>query len=47
MPPSASNRYSLLSAEDSDPTDLRIEMETEQPPDKETEQIQMSKVSDI
>jgi len=44
---SASNRYSVLREEVSDPTDLRIEMKTLQPPDKETEQTQMSEVGDV
>ena len=47
MPPSASNRYTLLSEADSDSEDLRIEMGNLQPPDKELEQVQMGEVSGV
>jgi len=45
MPPSASNRYSVLSEKDSDPTDLRIEMGDLKTPNSETEQAQVREVS--
>jgi len=45
MPPTASNRYSVLSEEDSDLSDLRIEMEELQQPTAETEQSQAREVS--
>jgi len=47
MLPSASNRYSILSEEDPDSEDLRIEMENLQPPDKETGQAQTSEVGGV
>jgi len=47
MLPSVPNRYSILTEEDPDSEDLRIEMENLQPPDKETEQVQMSEVSGV
>ena len=47
MPPSASNRYSVLSEEDPDLKDLRIEMGELQQPRAETEQAQMSEVSGV
>jgi len=47
MPPSASNRYSVLSEEDPDLKDLRIEMVELQQPRAETEQSQASVVSGV
>jgi len=47
MLPSASNRYSVLSEEVSDPYDLRIEMEDLQEPNKDTEQDQVSEVRGV
>jgi len=47
MLPSVPNRYSILSEEDQDSEDLRIEMENLQPPDKETVKAQMSEVRDV
>ena len=47
MPPSASNRYTLLSEADSDSRDLRIEMEELQQPRAETEQTLFREVSGV
>jgi len=47
MPPSASNRYSVLSEEDPDLKDLRIEMEELQQPRAETEQSQAREVNAV
>jgi len=45
MPSSASNRYSVLSEDDADWKDLRIEMEEPQKPRAETVQTQTREVS--
>ena len=47
MPPSASNRYSVLSEDNSDSKDLRIEMGELRRPRAETEQSQTHEVSDV
>ena len=47
MPPSVSNRYSVLSEEDPDSKDLRIEMEEIHRPRAETEQSQPHEVSGV
>jgi len=47
MPPSASNRYSILSEDASDPIDVRLEMEDLQGANRETEVTQISEVSDV
>ena len=47
MPPTASNRYSVLSEEDPDLKDLRIEMVELQQPRAETEQSKARGVSGV
>jgi len=47
MPSSMSNRFSVLSGEAPDPTDVRLEMEELQRPRIETEQTRMSEVSGV
>jgi len=44
---SSSNRYSVLGEEDSDPTEVRLEMEDLQAPNKDTEQDRMSEVRGV
>jgi len=47
MPSSTSNRFFVLSGEDPDPRDVRLEMEDLQGPNRETEQTQISEVRDV
>jgi len=47
MPSSASNCYSVLSEEDSEPTDVRFEMEDLQGPRAKREQTQTHEVSGV